>query len=285
MIKKIYNLIIFLPLIVFSQQQKLLVAMDDLSAGAVSKIKSQGVGDVKVVYGDFIHSTNSNILNEKTLRQEIIRLFPDVKTKGYGMLDWEGPVFNKITGLENSDLNFNDSLNEFLKTIRLAKKLRPNVKWGFFDIPLRREFFDSENKWKTQIHNVEKILLNSDVLYTAFYKQSPTYNFSSSNLATFLELSNKYKLELLPVVWNRYDTPNKKYRHQLIAETQFRKMVTDIFNYQYKGRRVNHIVWWGRDSWFYKAYKTTVNEAKTFEEYDKKYNERVLRVINNIGRK
>lgn len=274
--------LLLLPFFSISQNKKVFIAMDDLNPNTIAKVKKQGFDEIKVVYGDFIYPQNSHTVDEKILKAEIKRLFPNENDSGYGMLDWEGPVFNTITGLEKTNLVLKDCINEFVKAIEIAKKMRPNVCWGYFDLPLRKEFFSNDKVWKLQMKNIHKILNKSDVIYTAFYKQSPDYTFSNSNLDEILNLSIEYKLQVFPVVWNRYDTANNKYRHQLLKEKDFQKMITSILNYKKNGKKVNGIIWWGRDSWFYKAYKSTIKEAKTFDEYDKNYNERVIRILNNF---
>ena len=283
-------LLVFQSIIGFSQNFKanskvsLMIAMDDLNSSTISYVKeNNNVNYLAVVYGDHIYPNNSRKFNRVTLRKEIEKLFPDPNSKGYGMLDWEGPVYNTLVGLSKDDVKYNESLNEFLNTLRFAKQLRPNVKWGFFNIPLRRNFYKTISEWDSYISKLTPLIQESDVLYMAFYKNYKVQDPNVESIKKMIQLSQKYGVQSYAVVWDRFDSIDKSIRHDLIPKSEFIEYMDNILKIQNNGNYINGIVWWGRDTWFYNANKNKLPVARrSLNNFKSDYNKRVRDYVREI---
>src|SRR5690606_11258798 len=107
----------------------------DLSPEVENKLSRVALGYPILVTQGFIDPHNDLKVNEDRLRLGISRLFPDDQMEGIGILDWEGEAF-RILRAGKSHEKFQSVLSEFLKALRIAKSMRPNIQWGFYAVPI-----------------------------------------------------------------------------------------------------------------------------------------------------
>ncbi|HWV72140.1 MAG TPA: hypothetical protein VN040_10505 [Pseudosphingobacterium sp.] len=261
----------------YSQGTKVMFAMDDLNKSSEHSLFTNGLSECKLVYGDFINPKNSDTLVTSVFIKEINRLFPNPQDNGFCALDWEGKVYDRLFKDNVSDEDFNKSLVQFTKAIALAKKLRPNVKWGFWGIP--GYYFKMSHEKRLQ-----PLFRQVDVIFPELYVRDPKISFDKTRLANSIELGRKYDKLVYPFVWNRITSLDARYRHRLISDKDFLNYVNAILKFKSQGKKIEGVVWWGRDSWFYKAYKTAAHEAPDFETFQKQYFQRVSTYSKELGR-
>lgn len=253
--------------------------MDDLDNATWSKLQSKGVLECQMVYGDFIYPKNAMVLNESVFTKEILRLFPNKTESGLCILDWEGKVYENLVGRNVSRVLKDKAQREFIKAIKLAKSLRPNVKWGFFGLP-QDNYDEISEEYLTSIYAL------SDVISPAVYLSSPLEGFDKGKMNRSAQIAKKHNKLLLPVVWDRFNTLDKKYRQKLMSNSVFVSYTKKLMDFSYNGRASNGVIYWGRDTWLYLAYKTAVNEAPSIDAFKTNYSKRVTsNSLNVIGKR
>lgn len=91
-----------------------------------------------LIHGDFGDQTTGTVdLNILQGLIEGTRGYEAVPTSftGYAVLDIEEPYFKWLREPTGSD-HFKYAQSEMLRALNFAKQLRPNAKWGYYDIPL-----------------------------------------------------------------------------------------------------------------------------------------------------
>lgn len=262
------NLILFLSYSSFGQ--KLFIAMDDLPKEAWVSLKNNGALESKMIYGDHLYPNNSKVLVSSIFEQEIIRLFPNSNSSGICIIDWEGPIYENLINKNASIEKKQSAQIEFLKAIRLAKLLRPNVKWGFFGIP-----YDEFNSFSDKY--IKAIYKEVDIISPAVYISSPFVSYDEEKMKRSAQIAKNYGKLFYPVIWDRFNTTNKTHRHKLLSDQQFKTYLIGLKKFRYTNKSIDGLIYWGRDTWFYGGYKTAANEAKNMEEFKIKYRDRVLK--------
>src|SRR5690606_35856453 len=114
----------------------------------------------------YIYRKSYPYFMEKSFTANIRKLFPDPNAKGIGVIDWEGPGYDDLMGKNGPDA-FNKVFQEFKQALSIAKKLRPNVKWGFYGIPFRSSYggvLKDEHVWKASNERIIELMSQSDIL-------------------------------------------------------------------------------------------------------------------------
>ncbi|MCS3555843.1 MULTISPECIES: hypothetical protein [unclassified Sphingobacterium] len=275
--------------IAFSQN-KLLIAMDDLNTETFKDLKSKNVSELKVIYGADIYPNNPIEVDLGKLEKAIILAFPRSDQSGYGMLDWEGKGYHELIHAKGRTQDFVNIQNQFIKTIKFAKKLRPNVKWGFFEIPARERRFKSRALQLDSHERISVLLDACDVFYPSMYGYTPEDLGSLSDVLFALELGKKFNKEVYPMVWHRFqgDTKNqtKKYWFEIIPKKMFSERIKEIRSINNNNNRINGIVWWGKDTYFYiKKNKVVRSESRNISSFKSKYNLMVKDYVKFIQKK
>lgn len=264
-----FIVIIFFPGVLFSQ--KLMLSIDDKSESIINFQKQYNIGDVKIIYGKDIYPHVYNKVNETTLKRAIIKAFPDVNSTGYGVLDWEGKAFHTLIYKDSKNKEFKNTIAQFVKALQIAKQMRPNVKWGFFNLPFRRLLFNSDSKWMTQNNHVHDLLVNIDIFYPVFYPRTLNDRLDVGFLNLLKRLNIKYEKEVVAFIWHRVEGSENRYSK--INKTDFvnnAKILLDDAN-------VSKVVWWSQDTYFYRnKNKTFLNEAKSWNDFQKNYENLII---------
>jgi hypothetical protein len=257
------SLFLFGAVEVFAQgTPKLYVTIDDLDDDTQNYLKQNGVGEAKMVYGKFIYPKNPMVLDEATLVEHIKEIFPDPNASGIAVLDWEGRAHTALQFRKDEKL-YQTALNGFLKALRLAKKTRPNVKWGYYGLPFRRikgvGKVGDMAEWKKSCDNILPILKESDALYVSLYSTYPVGEQQELAYAKAdLDNAVAYAKQLggkpvYPIVWHRYQKVYDNKRYKVVSKSEFEGLMKIIGQASKQGKNVPGVIWWGRDSRFYDA--------------------------------
>jgi len=268
-------------------QSKLLLGMDDLSSTTYSEIGGNEIGRLEIIYGKDIYPNDPLKVDLTSLTRAINKAFPKKNAGGYGMLDWEGKAYQILAQSKSENSAFKQVRAEFIKAISYAQKLRPNVKWGFFEIPFRGIRFANE-KAKLHSHNqIIDLLKQCDVLYPSMYGYTPDNIGNLDDVSYALSLASKLDKRVYPLVWHRYqgdkNSRTKRYWFEIIPKSTFVNRIKQINTVRYKGRAVDGVVWWGRDTYFYTHKNAVVTqEARNITDFKMKYNKMVKDYIIDI---
>ena len=228
----------------------------------------------------------------KTLRESIINRIPKTDQKGFAVLDWEGNANHILYGIKNvSESEYNIVRNNYIESIQFAKKLRPNIKWGFYNYP----FLDFGKVSKGHDAFVRKkimpILKNVDFLTPSIYiliddrtasSDKFAYSYAQSNAAYAIKLGIELKKPVYPFIWHRYGSPNKSYG--LVEFTYFKNFIKSIADASYFGKKIDGIIWWECEDYVFnnrKSYKSVQKEFSIVTNKEK-YKEKIYKNYSSI---
>ena len=267
-----------------AQTRRLYIGFDDYGVKAKQYFASQGAAYVTTIYGNAIYPSNPLLVDENTLSLAIVKAFPDANAGGYATMDFEGLAFDILAHKSASDSQYQAVLAQFQKALTVAKRVRPNVKWGFWGIPFRRIIFTDDQAWTDNNDKLAPLLQNIDVFFPSIYASYSLLgkfaeegdlngrSIYAKDVKESLRLAVKFNKPDLPFVWQRYEV-NDEHRDKVIPPTQFKAIVNDIANTTYNGKKVNGMVLWSADVYFYAHKNKTISkeapDMNTFkDQYD-----------------
>ncbi|CAM3031822.1 hypothetical protein DRF59_15420 [Chryseobacterium flavum] len=216
--------------------------------------------------------------NEEMLRKQIETKIPNVNSIGFAVLDWEGKGLKSFQ--QQKDLNaVNYYKDEFLKAIRFAKKLRPNIKWGFYHLNYLN-YSGTIEKYKSQNDNLIPIIKEVDFLAPSLYVYNPgllhsrgNQNYIKNKLIQALQYGERYNKPVYPFVWNRTTSNDENKHFSLIPVEYFAQAIEIISETEYKNQRAKGIFWWHSEGYSYrnknklKAVKAEYSRINSTEDY------------------
>ncbi|WP_286727585.1 MULTISPECIES: hypothetical protein [Sphingobacterium] len=246
--KKLLIIIILFPF--FCQAQKLLFLQDNVK-GQMDFVKKNRLEVYKLInQSQFV--TNDQ-LDEEKLRKEVIRRFPNTSSSGYAVLDWEGKAMDALIS-QKDEGTFKMYIGEFVRALKIAKKLRPNVKWGFYALPYR-QYWNINDTFRNKNYRLVEILKNQDFiepsLYT-FYPEAVSRKSNSEyihkNISLALELGRKYNKPVYAFIWHRVHPSNKKYSEEQIPLSVFEEEIAQMLS-SYNGYKISGLMWWHSENY------------------------------------
>lgn len=223
------------------------------------------------------------------LEKTLIGLFPNKNSTGYCYIDLESPYIDALINEETTSKKFKESLNYYIKIINESKKIRPNVRWGYYGIPLTtywdidKGFYQKQNRLKP-LFDVCDIFFPS--MYFFYSDNGPEWTsmnekFVRKNTQELIMLAKKYKKPVFPFVMERYHPSNP---HNLgmkkIPEPEFLKYLKIILNESVGGNKVDGIVWWNADKYYF---QTTLRYEKGLQDSIKQNNDSNLKLMKKIN--
>lgn len=270
-------------------QPQLYIAMRDLSSNTMNNLYQQGCLQAKYVYGQYVYRSSRIEFMPPPFKAEIKRLYPDSLAKGICLIDWEGAGYEALRNRATDYKNYKQAVEQFILAIRTAKKLRPNVKWGFHAIPLKHvkgTIIYTDRQLENFNNDIRAILKECDVFAISAYDvyavgdNKANVNAVLNDIKSSLKLGKKYNKPVMAVVWNRYANPRDKRMFQLMPDNIFLNTVRKIAAVNYQGKKIDGIIWWGGDSKFYDQKKGKIRmEASNREEFVNGYEKRVKRIV------
>ncbi|MBL1410339.1 hypothetical protein [Sphingobacterium faecale] len=256
----------FLSLIAQKQQQ-LFYYFDFEDVKLSIYLKDNGIQKVLFIDEHAFATGTYFGFNEQKLRKSVEELYPDPLATGFCYIDLEAPYIDELVNEPSDTETFKRSLSYYLQILRSVKKLRPNVKWGYYGIPFTTYWNLDESDWFVEnIQKIESLIIESDVLFPSmyfFYSDEESNGFQNDtyvkqNIENLIKISAKYNKMLLPFVMERFHPSNRKLGLQKIPEQQFLRHIRNMLEVTVEQRRIDGIVWWNADKYFYNN-KTTKN--------------------------
>jgi len=209
--------------------------------------------------------------NEEMLKKQIEIKFPDVNSKGFAVLDWEGKALKSFQKQEDPKL-VEYYKGEFLAAIRFAKKLRPNVKWGFYHLNYLN-YSGTVQGYKSQNDKLIPIVQEVDFLAPSLYVYNPgllhnmgNQNYIKNKLLQALQYGYQYNKPVYPFIWNRTTSKDEDKNFSLVPVEYFAQVVKLINETTYKNYRAKGVFWWHSEGYTYR----NINKLKAVKtEYSK----------------
>ena len=264
-------------------QTKLYFSLGEYGNSMRGLMKNKSIQDIKYVNDAQFMTGVEYVFDEQKLKSEIDKSFPLTNDSGIAYIDLEAPYIDRLQNPKDA-LNFNKSIQLYVSIIKAAKKYRPNVKWGYYYIPLTSYWDKTEAFYNKNQKDLSPIIKECDVLFPSlytFYDQAllsiPNEQYLKRNVEECIKVGLQYNKPVLAFVWHRYHPSNKNFPMEIIPDSYWKKSINDIVTTSYNNHFLDGIVWWGSDNFFFNAgEKGHRKEFKgTSEEY-KKFNDKIL---------
>lgn len=244
---------LFFCVFLFGQKQKILFSVMANDKIQSEFVKANKIDSIIIFYQNEFAENESLDFDSKKLITSIKKRIPNENQKGYAVLDWEGkPVNILYTYTPVSESKYQEVQKNFLEAIKLAKALRPNIKWSYYNFPPIYYGKTSEQHILTVQQKLSPILKEIDFFAPSLYfldnpsEEAPqfTYNYAKSNTLIALQLAQQMKKEVYPFIWHRYTDHSSESSGNLVGTVFFEKFISNILNTSFKGKFVNGVIWW-----------------------------------------
>lgn len=231
-------------------QQKLMFTVAPASIEQRNFVTKNNIQSISMLYQQYF--VVNNRLDENKLENAIVNLFPEENQTGYAVIDWEGKGLDAIYMKNSNDESaFNFYLKQFSEAISIAKRLRPNVKWSIYKLPVA---FYKNDKAETVTKKLLPLLEKLDFLCPSIYpkflnpqeekRNLPSYRENVVNSLRYGKILNK---PVYPFVWHRISPGKVKYPERLLSINQFSSEIDYILRLTYQDVKPSGIVWWNSE--------------------------------------
>lgn len=275
------------------KSQKLYYFFDFVDEATSAYTKANNIQKVLFIDEHAVSDGKYLGLDSEKLEKNIISLYPDTSDKGLCYIDIESPYIDHLINENADSQKFQESMDYFIRIITTAKKIRPNVKWGFYGIPFTT-YWDLEKDFFSKYQKLKPLLEVSDAFFPSMYffysDNEPNgfmnEKFARKNIQELIKVGKVYNKPVYPFVMERYHPSNQNIGLKKIPEKEFLKYMNIILNESYKGKKVDGIIWWNADKYGYNhnLYKEEGNNLNNFLQKNNESNvnlmKKILKLIN-----
>lgn len=286
--RKIIVLILLAGTFVYSQNKnigkpQLYLSLSEYGPGMEGFIKSQNITKVNYINDAQFFGKEPYTFDPELLKKQIELAVPNPKAKGIVYIDIEGSYLDDIMNKGTQIESFKKSIKLYIDVIRFAKKMRPNTKWGYYYIPFTT-YWSRSPDFYGKLKKIEPLIKECDVFFPSLYTFYEDKDLALENEKYVIENTKEmikaglyYKKPVIIFVWHRYHPSNKEFGLESLPEEVFLTHIKRIISTSYQGRKVDGIVWWGADDYFFRQKtKGVVKEFKGTENDFRIYNDKVM---------
>jgi hypothetical protein len=277
-----------------SAQLKLYQCISDVDSTAKGYLKKSGFKVAYILDDRYIDPNHNERVDSALFTEAVLKIVPENAKDEIGVLDWEGESLKKLHSLDCKDREFIRCENEFLKAIRIAKRLRPKVKWGFYAIPFSHYWVNDSLQWAKANSNIGRLISACDILlpslYDYYFDSTPNtdnYRYLSVNTAFFLTAASRYKKKVYPFIWHRVHDSNKTNGLELLSTEEFKEHLLWILRQNKNSKHIDGFVWFSADAYYYRirpqVYVKENYKKLPFDEYYSSTIQRYARVLKDVA--
>lgn len=271
-----------------NKKQKFLYYFDSSQKNIISYTKRNNIEKILFIDEHAFSTGKLYGFDKKKLYENITTLYPTKLETGYCYIDLESPYIDALINDEPSSRSFNESLSYFIKIISEAKKIRPNIKWGFYGIPFST-YWDLHKDFFKKYEKLKPLLQVSDVLFPSmyfFYSDEEPNGFMNKkfvikNTQELIKVAIEYSIPVFPFIMERYHPSNQRIGYEKIPEYEFLKYMRVMLSESVQGNKIDGIVWWNADKYYYQS---ILGYGKNLENILKSNNDLNLRLMKKINR-
>lgn len=250
---------------------RVLICSGNNGSGFKNFLKDNHIESVKFINdAQFLDPNKPFTFNEKLLREEVNRSFPNKSDTGMAYIDIEAPYLEYLINEPPTSENFKKSLQLFLDVLTFVKNERPQAQIGYYYIPFTN-YWDRSDKFYEKYKSIEKIIIKSDVLFPSIYIFYNNLNFNVENVnyledntREMIKIARSYNKKVFPLIMSRYHPSNSSLGNERIDESDFRTYVNTIMKTRYNGFSIDGLILWNFDDYSYRT-----NEPKITKEFAK----------------
>ena len=229
-------------------------------------VKRNNLLNMRIFYHGHFLKHGTLIIDKIQFEKIINNIIPNKFDNGYAVIDFEGEEYyylfvNKKTTSKEYKIYVSRYISKYLDLINFAKKIRPNVKWSFYDVPT---YFTENRSSYLNHYSFSELYKKIDFLAPSLYlEDNSKLNNVYEKLTKCLEIGEKYKKPTFPFVWNRF--AGTSFMNSLISINDFETYIKYIVNYSLNGKKINGLVWWNCENYLYEnrnSFSSIRNEYK-----------------------
>ncbi len=262
-------------------QQKTYVCMSDLSPKTMQQLRTEGLGFARTLNsGNNIVQIGQFAVDSVKMVRSIETIFPLGSPFKIGILDWEEGVGAIVENHADAAATQN-IIAEYLKALRIAKQMRPNILWGIYSLPATR-FWNRDKNWYAKIKILDKVLAAVDVFCPSLYGYYPNMKaenaaYVQENMQYALRLGAEYQKPVYVFVWHRWHDSNPTEGLKIMPWDEMAVFIETIAQTKVNGAGAAGCIWWGEDHYFYNtAPKNIRREVPSTQSFDQ-YHETMIR--------
>lgn len=195
------------------------------------------------------------------LVKNINELIPNKEESGIVVLDWEGRAFKAFKDLNAEPKTVEKYVSDFVEILKIAKRMRPNMKWGYFELPFPNSELVTDFKKSREINNrIIPIIKASDYICPSFYMtKNRDQNYFKNNVLEALRYGKVYNKDVYATIWHRvHRTVN-----DLSKTANFRTTIEIIAKANYNGKKIDGLFWWNEENYRLKKNSATVLKSRS----------------------
>jgi hypothetical protein len=262
---------------------QLYLNLSEYGLGMEEFIKDQNITKVQYINDAQFFGKEPYTFDPKLLKEQVELALPNPNSKGIAYIDIEGANLDNIMNMGTQIESFKKSIKLYIDVIQFAKKLRPNTKWGYYYIPYTT-YWSRTPDFYGKLKKIEPLIKECDVFFPSLYifyedKDLALENekYVIENTKEMIKVGQYYKKPVIVFVWHRYHPSNEKLGMESLPEKVFLTHIERIVTTSYQGKKVDGIVWWGADDYFFRQKeKGVTKEFKGTDKEYKAYNDKVL---------
>ena len=285
-------MIISVPSLAQSVTTPLYIVSDpeDFGPEGRKRMAMSDIKHVRMIYHHEIDPDNDGQVNYDVLRSAINLKVPNKLEAGYCLLDWEGLQFEYLKFSAIDEDSMNAIVNKFLDMLAYARSLRPLAKWGVYDMPVTTYWVNQDTTWAKRAAIITPLIKQCDVLAPCLYDYFQTGSYEWMNddayinitIRRSLEFAQKFNKPVLPFIWHRYHNATERVGFYCINPEEFSKQVKQIAVASLGKRRVDGVVWWQEDMYYYNIKEPQFIKEAAGRSMAKYLDDTILKYLNII---
>jgi hypothetical protein len=276
----------------FEQDIEIFHCMVSLSKNQEEIMKEYHIKPAALIDGRYIDPTASNQFDSVSFKTGIANFFRSFKDSGLGIIDWEGKSFDNLCFHPANSPSFQNSLETFRMVLDVAKRFRPNVKWGIYNFPYCSYWHRDNPEWRNQGAILKPLLEEMDILMLSLYDyykdgakftDDKTYVMENTKMA--LEIASRLGKPLFVFVWQRYHESNPDIGLRLIPKKEFTRHIENLLYTKFDSLHISGLVWFDAQRYFYKTNPSIIkHDIKYLRTRESNLEEFSLKVYGNLLR-
>lgn len=236
-------------------QQRLYFCIEDGSEQQRLFVNELKLDTAIIFYEREVASQGGRILNENKFREAINKKIPNRTQEGIAVIDWEQNDF--LLG-NHGKYNQSVMVSEVSKALSIAKKLRPNIKWGLYNIPLNGININSTANNSTLVNLLQQCDFIAPSAYIIKGNYKKEIQRVERKLSRALMIGQAIEKPVIPFVWHRVHPNNVKHGLKLVSPDSFHLYMRAVLNVEFGRKKVDAVIWWHSENYYKKRHDETI---------------------------
>lgn len=199
------------------------------------------------IYG----SGDASKANLESVRNWLIKSFPDVNSSNYVIINWETGPYVAMRKYPVTDSRFKAAESEIIRLIDEVKRVRPHIKVSMYQMPFRFWYTGQNDSYNAE-GKFDKIFAKIDFIAPSYYMlyadeevgHERNLQYIRENLNVALTYGKKFNKPVIPFMWHKiHPNVSDKYAGEIMQKEAFAKYIKYIYSYSYNNYKAAG-VWW-----------------------------------------